>query len=196
MTSLLDIIELLGTLAFAYGGIVEARRNNLDLVGAFTAAFLSAFGGGTLRDVLLDRRPLYWVAHPSYPLLVFVLTVVVQVAFRGRLPGLGGTWWLITDALGLGLFSAAGVSIAVEQGLPLFPASLFGVITATFGGVLRDVICAQVPEILSGDNCMPPARLRVRGCLFCCRRFCQARHPSSPASPSRPGCGWQQFGLI
>ena len=102
---------------------------------------------GTLRDVLLDRRPLYWVAHPSYPFLVFVLTVVVQVAFRGRLPSLGGTWWLITDALGLGLFRAAGVSIAVEQGLPLFPASLFGVITATFGGVLRDVICAQVPGI-------------------------------------------------
>lgn len=147
MSDLLFWGELAGTLVFAYSGIEAARRKRLDLVGAYVAAFLSAFGGGTLRDVLLQRSPLFWIANPSQPLLILMITSVILLSTRGRPLGDGGTPLIVVDALGLGLFAAAGVSIAAAQGVPLFPAALFGVMTATFGGLLRDVVTGEVPGI-------------------------------------------------
>ena len=141
------MLELLGTLAFAYSGLVVARRKEMDFIGTYTAAFLSAFGGGTLRDVLLDRHPLYWIANPEQPAIVFV-ACLVGMAFLRYLPiRIEGPALQIVDAIGLGVFTAGGASLALQSGAPAIPAVMMGMLTATAGGVLRDVICAEIPQV-------------------------------------------------
>jgi len=117
----------------------------MDFVGAVCLAFIVAFGGGTLRDVLLDRSPLFWIANEHYAWTVFGLAVVGSLP--PRLPPRLQHWLNLPDALGLGLFSIVGAVIALEQGTSPFIATLFGVITGTFGGVIGDIICNQVPNI-------------------------------------------------
>jgi uncharacterized membrane protein YeiH len=147
MGALLQVIEVAGILAFAFSGFIEARRKNMDMVGVFTVAFITAFGGGTLRDILLDRRPLFWVEHQEYTLLIFVLALVLTPFLRHLRFAL--TEWLIVvaDAFGLGLFSALGASLAQDVGTPIFVSVMMGVITGIFGGVLRDVICNEIPLV-------------------------------------------------
>lgn len=142
-----NFIELLGTLAFAYSGLVVARRKEMDFVGSYSAAFLSAFGGGTLRDLLLDRHPLTWIANPQWPLFVFTVCLGGLALYRVLPIRIGRPGLQIVDALGLGLFTATGVSLALQGGVHAFSAMLMGVVTATAGGVLRDIICAEVPQV-------------------------------------------------
>ncbi|MGE5651040.1 MAG: trimeric intracellular cation channel family protein, partial [Bacillota bacterium] len=126
---------------------VEARRKDMDLVGVFTVAFITAFGGGTLRDLLLDRRPLFWVEHQEYTLLVFILAMVVTPFMRHLRFAFSEKMLVTADAFGLGLFSVLGASLAKEAGMPLFVSVMMGVITGIFGGVLRDVICNEIPMV-------------------------------------------------
>ena len=147
MESFLFIIELLAVLAFAYSGVIEARRSGFDYVGVLTVAFVSAFGGGTLRDVLLNRHPLYWIEHWEFLLYILAFTAVELVLLRYNKDFSGNKTLMLADALGLGLFCASGVGIALEMKIPVLPAALVGVITATFGGVLRDVLCNRKPQL-------------------------------------------------
>jgi uncharacterized membrane protein YeiH len=78
--SLITVIEIVAILVGAFSGFIEARRKRMDLVGVFTVAFITAFGGGTLRDILLDRRPLFWVTHQEYAILIFVLALIAVAA--------------------------------------------------------------------------------------------------------------------
>jgi uncharacterized membrane protein YeiH len=145
---LLTAVEALATLAFAISGLLEAARKRLDPVGVCLVAGLAAFGGGTLRDVLLDRRPFFWVAHAEW-LWVLLAGCAVSMAFlraRHFAPTQRAMQW--PDALGLGLFSASGTQLALAQDLPGIVAVLMGVITATFGGVLRDIVCNEIPTAL------------------------------------------------
>lgn len=142
---MLPIIEFLGILTFALSGIVEARRKRMDLVGVYTVALITAFGGGTLRDLIIDRTPLFWVANQGYAILILALAVVAFL-FPGLTRVPDRALWL-PDALGLGLFSIAGAGYALAAGTSLFIAGLLGVITGVFGGVLRDVICNEIPFI-------------------------------------------------
>jgi uncharacterized membrane protein YeiH len=146
-STLLQVIEILGILAFAFSGFVEARRKDMDLVGVFTVAFITAFGGGTLRDLLLDRRPLFWVEHQEYTLLVFIVTLVVTPFMRHLRFSFSEKLLVTADALGLALFSVLGASLAQRNGMPLFVSTMMGVITGIFGGVLRDVICNEIPMV-------------------------------------------------
>lgn len=146
-TKFIQIIEFLGILAFAFSGFVEARRKDMDLVGVFTVAFITAFGGGTLRDLLLDRRPLFWVEHQEYALLVFILALVISPFMRHLRFAFSEKLLVTADALGLGLFSVLGASLAQDAGMPLFVSVMMGVITGIFGGVLRDVICNEIPMV-------------------------------------------------
>jgi uncharacterized membrane protein YeiH len=142
-----SMLELIGTLVFAYSGMVVARRKEMDFIGAYSAAFLSAFGGGTLRDLLLDRRPLVWIANPEWLAIVFAVCLLGSLLV-GHMPlRVDGAVLQLADALGLGVFSAAGAALALASGVPAVPAILMGVLTATAGGVLRDVICAEVPQV-------------------------------------------------
>ncbi|MGJ7915359.1 trimeric intracellular cation channel family protein [Massilia sp. LXY-6] len=144
---LVTVIEITAVLVAAFSGFIEARRKRMDLVGVFTVAFIAAFGGGTLRDILLDRRPLFWVQHQEYAILIFVLALVASPLMRTLRHIVSERLIVIADAFGLGLFSVAGVSAALEAQMPLFIASMMGVITGIFGGVLRDIVCNEVPMV-------------------------------------------------
>ena len=118
----------------------------MDFVGTYAIAFVTALGGGTLRDLLLNKQPL-WVVHQEYPVMIAALVIGALVIFRLRKFTLTEHTIIIPDALGLGLFSASGTAPAFGMGLPPFVCVLMGVITATFGGVLRDIACNEVPII-------------------------------------------------
>jgi len=146
---LLTTAEAGATIAFALSGLLEAARKRLDAVGVCMVAGLAAFGGGTLRDVLLDRRPFFWVEHAAWLWALLALCIAAMLLLRARhfAPTERAMQW--PDALGLGLFSAGGTQVALAQGLPAIVAVLMGVITATFGGVLRDIVCNQIPSAFS-----------------------------------------------
>lgn len=142
-------LELAATLAFALSGVIEAARRRLDVVGVCVVAFAAAFGGGTLRDLLLDYRPFFWVAHIGFLWAVLVLCIGAMVFMRQRHLRLTERAILWPDALGLGLFTAVGVDRALVLGQPALVAVMMGIITSVFGGVIRDVLCNQVPRALS-----------------------------------------------
>ena len=146
---LLITLEAVATLAFAVSGLMEAARRRLDAVGVCMVAGLAAFGGGTLRDVMLDRRPFFWVEHAGWLWGLLALCVVAMVFMRAQHFAPTGRAMLWPDALGLGLFSATGTQLALNQGLPAIAAVLMGVVTATFGGVLRDIVCNEIPTAFS-----------------------------------------------
>jgi uncharacterized membrane protein YeiH len=138
--------EIIGTLAFALSGLIEAARKKLDLVGMAMVTFLAAFGGGTLRDILLDRRPFFWVENHIWIWAILAICILALVFMRARHvePTERATAW--PDALGLGIFGAGGTQLAIDAGLPAIVSVVMGVITAVFGGVLRDVVVNEVPR--------------------------------------------------
>ncbi len=138
-------IELLATAAFALSGIMEAARKKMDAVGVCVVGFLCAFGGGTLRDLLIDQRPFFWVRHVEVLWGVFALCVLAMLFMRPRYFVLTEKAIQWPDALGLGLFTAVGTGQALALGLPAIVAVMMGVITAVFGGVLRDMVCNEIP---------------------------------------------------
>jgi uncharacterized membrane protein YeiH len=142
------LVEASANVAFALSGLLAGIRKRLDVVGLCVVMGLAAFGGGTLRDVLLDRRPFFWVAHPEWLWILLALCMAAMFFLRARhfAPTERAMQW--PDALGLGLFSASGTQLALDQGLPGIVAVLMGVITATFGGVLRDIVCNEIPAAL------------------------------------------------
>ena len=142
---LLTLVEFTPTMAFALSGLLEAARKQLDVVGVCMVAGLAAFGGGTLRDVLLDRRPFFWVEHAIWlwPLLFVCIAAMMFMRARHLEPTERAMQW--PDALGLGLFSAGGTQLALVHEQPAIVAVLMGVVTATFGGVLRDIVCNEIP---------------------------------------------------
>jgi uncharacterized membrane protein YeiH len=157
-------VELVAVLAAAFSGFAESQRKAMDVVGVFTVAFVTAFGGGTLRDVLLDRRPFFWVEHQIYVIVIFALSLVAAPMMRHAHRIIPNAGFIIADAIGLGFFSIAGVSLALEAGLPTFTATMMGVITGVFGGVLRDVLLNEVPIVLRDNR--PYAMTSFFGCWF------------------------------
>jgi uncharacterized membrane protein YeiH len=142
---LLTLINTLGVIAFTISGVIEARRKQMDLIGVCTVAFITAYGGGTIRDVLLGRYPLFWVANQTYVLTTLALAIVAY--FVLRLIPVSPKAILIPDALGLGLFSITGTTYALQSHTSSVIAAIMGVITAVFGGVLRDIICNEIPNV-------------------------------------------------
>ncbi len=144
---MLHIVELLGVAFFAMAGGIEAERKGMDLVGIYAVAFVTALGGGTLRDVLLDRHPLFWVRSPEYALWILAASVAAALIRRYKKNPLTDQAVLLPDAFGLGFFTAVGTAVAFGKAVPPFIAVLMGVITATFGGVIRDIVCNEVPVL-------------------------------------------------
>lgn len=144
--SLRLLVELLATAAFALSGLMEAARKRLDAVGVSVVAFLAAFGGGTLRDLLLDQRPFFWVQHTEILWGLLALCVLAMGFMRQRHFEVTEKTILWPDALGLGLFTATGVHQALQSLMPPVVAVLMGLITGVFGGVLRDMVCNEIPK--------------------------------------------------
>lgn len=142
-------VEVVATIAFALSGVIEGARKHLDAVGICVVAGLAAFGGGTVRDILLDRRPLFWVEHAAWVWVLIALCVGAMLFMRASHlePTERAMQW--PDALGLGLFTAGGTQIALDAGMPAVIAVILGLVTAVFGGVLRDVVCNEIPRAFS-----------------------------------------------
>lgn len=139
------LVELAGTAAFALSGVLEGARKKLDAVGIFVVGFLAAFGGGTLRDLLLDQRPFFWVRHVEMLWAVMLICLLSMLFMRSQHLALTQKTIAIPDALGLGLFAATGVDQALGAHMPALVVVLMGVITGVFGGVLRDIVCNEIP---------------------------------------------------
>jgi uncharacterized membrane protein YeiH len=154
LTTLLIAIEVAGTLAFAMSGLIEAIRRRMDIVGVFSVAFVTAFGGGTVRDVLLDRRPLFWI---------LALVMLAPLWLKTRRHHLSGKLMEFADACGLGLFAISGASIADAAGMPALISVLMGAITAVFGGVSRDVLCNEIPKVYHDHR--PYTLCALLGCI-------------------------------
>lgn len=143
------LFEVIGTLAFALSGLIEAARKRLDLVGMAMVSGLAAFGGGTLRDILLDRRPFFWVENELWIWILIAICVGALFFMRSRHiePTARAMQW--PDAIGLGAFTAGGTQLALNANVPAIIAVIMGVLTAVFGGVLRDIVVNEIPKAFS-----------------------------------------------
>lgn len=149
LASLQLAVEVIAVFAFALSGLIAAARKKLDAVGVCMVSGVAAFGGGTLRDILLDRRPFFWVENSWWLWILLALCIIAMVFMRARHLQLTERAIQLPDALGLGLFTALGTQIALAQNMPYIVAILMGVVTASFGGVLRDIFCNEIPKAFS-----------------------------------------------
>lgn len=144
----ITIIEVLGTIAFAISGIRLAAAKQFDWFGAYVVGLVTAIGGGTLRDVLLDI-PVFWMLSPMY-LAVTGISLLAVICFRRALVG-GMRTIFIFDAIGLALFVVVGIEKSLTSGWPMWVAVVMGIITGSFGGVTRDILINEVPLFFRKD---------------------------------------------
>jgi len=148
MGDLVYIVTMSAVAVSAICGVLEAGRKPMDLFGVVLVALTSALGGGTMRDLLIER-PVFWVADQTY--LVAAIAAGVATFVLVRLARLPANLFLVPDALGLALFTIVGTQAAMTYGAPWFVASFLGVVTGVFGGVLRDILCNEVPLVFTGE---------------------------------------------
>jgi len=166
--NLLKLIEVLGVLAFAMTGIFEARRLKMDIVGTYSVAMITAFGGGTMRDLFLQRSPLFWIQEWPYGVVILVLSIISVAILRqikDRKSKVLVMVVTVCDALGLGLFSVLGAlySLQAYPGL-YFIAVIMGVVTGTFGGIIRDIITNKIPTVFQKSQLY--ATCSLAGCVM------------------------------
>jgi len=149
MDALLYWVGMSAVAVNALTGVLDSSRKHMDLIGALLVAVATALGGGTVRDLLLDRN-VFWVADQTY--LMAALATGLVAFFIVRRFNVPPKLFLIPDAIGLALFTIIGTQIALQWHVPWLAASLMGVITGVVGGVLRDILCNDVPSIfLKGE---------------------------------------------
>ncbi len=147
-TPLLNVIEFLGTFAFAISGIRHAAAKHFDWFGGFVCGVAVAIGGGTLRDVMLGVTP-FWMTSSIYLVCTFIAQIFV-IVFARSLKRLDNTWFLF-DTLGLALFTIAGLQKTLDCGHPFWVAIIMGCMTGAAGGVVRDVLLNNVPVIFQKE---------------------------------------------
>lgn len=205
LDSLVHALDFAAIAVFAASGALVASRKQLDVVGFVLIAAVTGFGGGTLRDLLLGRTPLFWLRAPE--LLAICAVVAVLVFFTAHRLESRFRVLLWADAVGLALYAVVGAEIALLAGASPWAAVLLGVVTATFGGIVRDVICNELPLILRREIYVTAAAagalvfvaLRVEGVwrepafaagiavAFLIRALALVRGWSLPAYRARPG---------
>ncbi|MFD0836913.1 trimeric intracellular cation channel family protein [Mariniflexile aquimaris] len=140
-----QIVEILGTFAFAISGVLVALEKRMDVFGVLIVAFVTSVGGGTLRDVLIGFTPVTWMVNMIYVYAILGATIFA-IIFRKRLDFLRTSLFLF-DTIGIGLYTVVGIEKGLAIGLhPIICISL-GTITACFGGVIRDILCNEIPVI-------------------------------------------------
>jgi uncharacterized membrane protein YeiH len=149
MDALLYWVGLVAVAVNALTGVLDSGRKQMDLIGALLVGVATALGGGTIRDLLLDRN-VFWVVDQTYLIVALGAGLLTFFAVRNR--PLPPRLFLIPDAIGLALFTIVGTQIALQWHAPWLVASLMGVITGVVGGVLRDILCNDVPLVfLKGE---------------------------------------------
>ncbi|MEO7045914.1 MAG: trimeric intracellular cation channel family protein [Ferruginibacter sp.] len=143
--TLLSIISSTGIFIFALTGALKARTYKMDIFGGLVVAFVSAYGGGTLRDLLIGIRPVNWL-NDNVALILVVAGTLLTFFLKENVKRFQRTIFF-TDAAGLGLFTAAGIEVALRNNINETYALIMGVITATFGGLIADIFCNAVPNL-------------------------------------------------
>ncbi|HMB63064.1 MAG TPA: trimeric intracellular cation channel family protein [Eudoraea sp.] len=138
-------IDILGTLAFAISGVLVAMEKKLDLFGVFIIAFVTAVGGGTLRDLLIGYTPVAWM-RDSFYVSTILTAVIFAILFRNQLKYFRTSLFLF-DTIGIGLYTMVGIERGLSAGLMPVMCIALGTITASFGGVIRDILCNEIPVI-------------------------------------------------
>lgn len=139
------LLDIIGTMAFAISGVLTALNKKLDPFGVFIIAFVTAVGGGTLRDVLIGRTPVGWMQDLIYVYMIS-LGFFLALIFRKKLDRLRKSLFLF-DTIGLGVFTLIGLEKGIEIGLHPIICIALGTMTACFGGVIRDILCNEIPII-------------------------------------------------
>lgn len=140
-----QILDLIGVFVFSISGVLSGLNKRLDAFGVFIIAFVTALGGGTLRDVLIGKTPVVWMEDLTY-LYVIVLAYFVTIFFKTHLEKLRISLFLF-DSIGLGVFTIIGIEKGIKFGLHPIICIALGTITASFGGVIRDILCNEIPVI-------------------------------------------------
>lgn len=142
-------LDIFGTVAFAISGTLTAIHKKFDPFGIFIVAFATAVGGGTLRDILIGRTPVGWMQDLNYVYAIIIATLFA-IIIRKKIDYLSTSLFLF-DTIGLGIFTIIGTEIGIQQNLnPLISIAL-GVVSATFGGVIRDILCNEIPVIFKKE---------------------------------------------
>lgn len=139
------LLDIIGTMAFAMSGALTAMNKKLDPFGVFIIAFVTAVGGGTLRDILIGRTPVGWMLDLKY-VYVIAIGFVLAIIFRKKFDRLRTSLFLF-DTIGLGVFTLIGLEKGINIGLHPIICIALGTMTACFGGVIRDILCTEIPVI-------------------------------------------------
>ncbi|MCK8522854.1 trimeric intracellular cation channel family protein [Aquimarina sp. D1M17] len=140
-----DTLDILGTAAFAISGALSAMNRKLDLFGIFIIAFVTSIGGGTVRDILIGNTPVSWMQNTLNIYLIGGITIL-SIIFRNKLDYLKKSLFLF-DTIGLGIFTIIGVETGINAGLAPIVSIALGAMTGCFGGVIRDILCNEIPVI-------------------------------------------------
>lgn len=171
--NLLDIITYTGIFIFSITGALKARTYRMDIFGAIVLAFITSYGGGTLRDLLIGRMPVNWINDNIALILVFCAT---GITFFFELNfGLFRKMIFYTDAFGLGLFTTVGIEVSLQHHINEEYAVVMGVITATFGGLIADIFCNAVPNLLKRGELYATA-CAIGGVIYVLLRMAGLQH--------------------
>ncbi|MGS2763940.1 trimeric intracellular cation channel family protein [Sinomicrobium sp. M5D2P9] len=139
------VIDLLGVVSFAISGVLAALQKKLDIFGVFIIAFVTAVGGGTIRDILIGTEPVTWLQNNIY-MYTIIVTVIFALLFKEKLKYLRTSLFLF-DTIGIGLYTLVGVEKGITAELSAVMCIALGTINACFGGVVRDILCNDIPVI-------------------------------------------------
>jgi uncharacterized membrane protein YeiH len=142
----IDVVLYIGIFVFGLTGALKARSSSMDIFGASVMAFATAYGGGTIRDVLIGRYPIGWMNDYFAFFLIFLATILAFL-FKKNIHKFHKIFY-ITDAIGLGLFTVGGIEISLDNNINNVYAVLMGVISSTFGGLVADIISNKTPDLL------------------------------------------------
>ncbi|MDW5288232.1 trimeric intracellular cation channel family protein [Formosa sp. PL04] len=139
------ILDILGTISFAISGVLVALSKRMDAFGILIIAFVTAVGGGTLRDVLIGHTPVSWMENMTY-VYVIIASTVIAVILKRKIDYLRTSLFLF-DTIGIGLYTLVGIEKGLNEGLHPIVCIALGTMTACFGGVMRDILCNEIPVI-------------------------------------------------
>lgn len=142
-SELIDFFDIMGTIACAIAGTIKAKNNSGDMMGAIFIAVVASIGGGTVRDLLLGNHPIFWMVQPHYLAIIIITSLVVQIFFH-YIQKLDKPL-IFFDALGAAAFTIIGIEKALAMNATPIVAILMGITTATVGGIMRDIICNEIP---------------------------------------------------
>lgn len=148
--SLIYFFDMIGIVACSVSGTILAKHKNFDVFGCLLVSIVTAIGGGTVRDVILDRHPLFWMVDMSYLTVITASSLVMQIFFHPNSKRVD-KFLKLSDTIGLSAFTLIGIKVASSMGANIPVALLLGVITIIVGGIIRDMICNEIPLVLQQE---------------------------------------------